>query len=237
VHITCTHTHMYPRSVQHVTNDSPFGIEEAPCVPLHEVAAGQGHVCRLHAVPLIVQRVVELPHIALGAGSFLCHMIRCRNEPRLRREPLYRSKSVAHQCVLEVANPLVRVEAAVSHLDTLSLSFFFFSQKQATVQASSTQCLATASQGMKHILFGFNHFSRSSVNLSGVKRFKETFLCTRVCVFVCLCVCVASVVCVPRARPRDPGPVTPSPLSPPRASRAFCALRAGTKCVRVDLYI
>jgi hypothetical protein len=66
-----------------------FGIEEAPCVPLRELAAGQGHVCRLHAVPLIVQRVVKLPHIAVGAGPFLCHMIRCRNEPRLRREPMY----------------------------------------------------------------------------------------------------------------------------------------------------
>jgi hypothetical protein len=138
---------------------------------------------------------------------------------------------VAHQCVLEVANPLVRVEAAVSHLDTLSLSFFFFSQKQASVQASSTtQCLTTASEVVKHILFGFYHFSRSDVILFGVKWWfkEETFLS---------CVCVASVVCVPRARPRDPEPVTPSPLSPPCASRALCALRDGTKCVSVDLYV
>ena len=95
MHITYTHTHMYPCTVLQVTNEPPFGIEEeAPCVPLYELAAGQGPACRLHAIPLGAQRVVELPHIALGAGPFLCHMIRRRHAPRCGG--IVRSNSVWH---------------------------------------------------------------------------------------------------------------------------------------------
>jgi hypothetical protein len=90
---------------------------------------------------------------------------------------------------------------------------------------------------MKHILFGFLTFftlQREFVWREKVQAKEETFL---LLVCVCLCVCVASVVCVPRARPRDSEPVTPSPLSPPCASRALCALRAGTKCEGRFIYI
>jgi hypothetical protein len=154
---------------------NPFLASKKPPA-CHSASWLQGPACRLHAIHLGAQRVVELPHIALGAGLFLCHMICCRN--------------ASYQCVLEVANPLIRVEAAVSHLDTISLSFFFSSQKQATVLASSTsQCLTPSKDVMQHILFGFKYFSRSSVSLSGVKRFKP-FL-SLVLVFVSLCVCVS----------------------------------------------
>jgi hypothetical protein len=141
------------------------------------------------------------------------------------------------QCVLEVANPLIRVEAAVSHLDTISLSFFFSSQKQATVLASSTSQCLTASEDATHFVWiqVFFTLQREFVWREKVQAVFVTR--TRVCVFVCLCVCVASVGCVPRARPRDPAPVTPSPLSPPRASRALCALRAGTKCLFICIHV
>jgi hypothetical protein len=171
MHITYTHKRMYTCTVLQVTIKVLYGIEGAPCVPLHELAAGQGPVCLLHAVLLGVQRVVELPHIALGAGLFLCHMIRCCNEPRCGGHCTYNGsytfqQSLSHQhCLESLVHSGSKLRQPARH--TFSVLLF--------LQPKASHCPGKlSSQGPQPLsgranTFGlvFLHFPRSGVSLSG----------------------------------------------------------------------